>query len=509
MLLGGSDQRSSGKRKSSFGGFENLAFSQHGQSKITAKKKIVVYIQSSDVFKGFDSWVAAMTFIQDEKQKDDTVRWWLDALEPPTFEMCVTGTKTKTSDGKPRYIPSIIDLTGCEASAVKILCPWSLVRAWEREDHGKVDVEVFNTKTPRDQFSISDSFGVEIMLASFNMPIVMPAKSKSAEEAVHPVLAEPAIEEKLRIGPSAVEADRTLDMPFIILRGEGFVVTYGWAPNRLSMKIRHEFVNVRAHAHAVGKSMADSALDEVFAKAFEISIAEIEYLVESSTSTSDKLDDDRKKFTTDEIREEGDQSPAKKFLHTVADNIALCNRLLRSLLPKKAVCTAVDQVEWPDYIGKSCRQRLESCVAVFQYLEEQASSNLEQLKSMQDSCLSMINLGLSSQGMDMNMIMQRFAVVTLIMAPLTLITGFFGMNVPIPGPSMNPDEHERCACWLCLWPARPCFDLTISYSHTAGDSKRQSLYFAILFLLLNPFLQQLCLVLVHSRVRFCFYCLCI
>ena len=81
----------------------------------------------------------------------------------------------------------------------------------------------------------------------------------------------------------------------------------------------------------------------------------------------------------------------------------------------------------------------------------------------------------------MNIIMQRFAVVTMIFAPLTLLTGFFGkcflppflslltnkrlflkshfgalmplllalalshaagMNVPIPGPSMNLDEHD-------------------------------------------------------------------
>ena len=89
---------------------------------------------------------------------------------------------------------------------------------------------------------------------------------------------------------------------------------------------------------------------------------------------------------------------------------------------------------------------MESDIAVFSYLEARALSNLEQLKSLQDSFLSMINLSLSNQGMEMNLIMQKFAVVTLIMAPLTLVTGFFGMNVPIPGPSMNPDEHERCAC---------------------------------------------------------------
>ncbi len=116
-----------------------------------------------------------------------------------------------------------------------------------------------------------------------------------------------------------------------------------------------------------------------------------------------------------------------------------------------------------------------------------------QLKSLQDSCLSMINLGMTkqvsvldrslhapcsdhlSQSTVMNIIMQRFAVVTMIFAPLTLLTGFFGelqnvalakiislcnslarrrlacaksflyfagMNVPIPGPSMNIDETD-------------------------------------------------------------------
>ena len=125
------------------------------------------------------------------------------------------------------------------------------------------------------------------------------------------------------------------------------------------------------------------------------------------------------------------------------DNTVSCNRLIRSLLPKKAVFTAVEQCAWPDYISKSCAQRLEASVAVFSYLEARIYSNLEQLKSLQDSCLSMINLGLSKQGAAMNVIMQRFAVVTIIFAPLTLATGFFGMNVPIPGPSMNPDDHDR------------------------------------------------------------------
>ncbi len=153
-------------------------------------------------------------------------------------------------------------------------------------------------------------------------------------------------------------------------------------------------------------------------------------------------DADRKQYCSDQSSTMNNAA-TKNFLDRVADNIVVCSRLLRSLIPKKAVFKTIDEIDWPDYISKHCIQRMEACVAVFTYLEEQSSSNMEQLKSLQDACMSMINLGLSNQGMDMNIIMQRFAIVTLIMAPLTLVTGFFGMNVPIPGPSMNPDEHAR------------------------------------------------------------------
>ncbi len=433
--------------KSQFG---NIAVSA-GEGKRTCKKKIVVYVLASDQLIGFDSWVEAMTFLQDDKPQ----RWWLDSMEPPSFEICNTGAKVKNSVGKSRHLESLIDWTGCDSSSVKLLCPWSIKREWEREEtveRAKKD-EVFVEKTPRDQFIICESFAEikdEIMLTSFNMPLVT---VPTASFFTHPIMAERSIKEKYSV---AAAADRSCDMPFIMMRGKNFFVTFGWAPNSLSTKLRDDFIAVRAHAHSVGQSLKESALDELFAKAFEISISEVEALVDSSTAKSDSCDADRKKYTTDEIDgQNNDQT--KLFLHTVADNIVSCNRLLRSLLPKKAVCAAIDQVEWPDYMSKNCRQRLESCVATFSYLEEQASSNLEQLKSMQDSCLSMINLGLSNQGMDMNLIMQRFAVVTLIMAPLTLVTGFFGMNVPIPGPSMNPDEHNRQSSRACAVPSRVLF----------------------------------------------------
>jgi hypothetical protein len=240
-----------------------------------------------------------------------------------------------------------------------------------------------------------------------------------------------------------------------MLRGKTFFVTYGWAPNNLSMSLRTDFVNLRAHAQSLGQSFAEHALSELHAKAFEITVGAIEDLIDSSTEGADDCDAKRQEMSSDDLTHKKDSdadlthkkdSDANKYLSHVADELVSCNRLIRWLLPKKAVFAAVDQVEWPDYISKSCRQRMESDIAVFSYLEARALSNLEQLKSLQDSCLSMINLSLSNQGMEMNLIMQKFAVVTLIMAPLTLVTGFFGMNVPIPGPSMNLDEHERCAC---------------------------------------------------------------
>ncbi len=230
-----------------------------------------------------------------------------------------------------------------------------------------------------------------------------------------------------------------------MLRGKHFFVTYGWAPNNLCVDLRTQFVNYRAHAHSVGWILKEVALDEIFARAFELGIAAVEDLVDSSTAGADKCDERRQQFTTDEISQQKD-ADANEYLRTVYDNTVACNRLIRSLLPKKAVFNAVEQGTWPEYISKSCAQRLEAYVAVFAYLESRAYSNLEQLKSLQDSCLSMINLVLTKQGTAMNIIMQRFAFVTIIFAPLTLATGFFGMNVPIPGSSMNPDDHDRYAC---------------------------------------------------------------
>jgi len=426
-----------------------LASFKHGQAKITCRRKIVIYVPASDLLKGFDTWVDALTFIQDEKPAS----WWLDSLEPPDVENCRNGARIATSQGKPRPILSLMDQTGCDSSTVKVLCPWSIERAWERDDvtdGPKEDRVVFNDKTPRDQFIISESFSDEIMLSSLNVPVTADQshiqaayKVESLSPPPHPVMRH--ILQKETRDASAIAADRSCDMPFIMLRGKTFFVTYGWAPNNLSMSLRTDFVNLRAHAQSLGQSFAKHALDALFAKAFEITVGAIEHLIDSSTEGADDCDLKRQKLGVDKLSKQSGTA-AGEYLTYVADNIVSCNRLIRWLLPKKAVFAAVDQVEWPDYISKSCRQRMESDIAVFSYLEARALSNLEQLKSLQDSCLSMINLSLSNQGMEMNLIMQKFAVVTLIMAPLTLVTGFFGMNVPIPGPSMNPDEHERCAC---------------------------------------------------------------
>ena len=416
----------------------------------------MIYVPASDLLKGFDTWVEALTFIQDEKPAS----WWLDSLEPPDVENCRNGARIATSQGKSRLILSLMDQTGCASSSMKLLCPWSIEHAWERDDvtdgpkdgpkQPKQDRVVFNDKTPRDQFIISESFSDEIMLLSFNVPVTADQshiqaayKAASSSPSPHPVMRH--ILQKETKDAAAIAADRSCDMPFIMLRGKTFFVTYGWAPNNLSMSLRTDFVNLRAHAQSLGQSFAKHALDALFAKAFEITVGAIEDLIDSSTEGADDCDEKRQEMSSDDLTHKKD-SDANKYLSHVADELVSCNRLIRWLLPKKAVFAAVDQVEWPDYMSKSCRQRMESDIAVFSYLEARALSNLEQLKSLQDSCLSRINLSLSNQGMEMNLIMQKFAVVTLIMAPLTLVTGFFGMNVPIPGPSMNPDEHERCAC---------------------------------------------------------------
>ena len=182
-----------------------------------------------------------------------------------------------------------MDQTGCASSAMKLLCPWSIERAWERDDvteGPKQDRVVFNHKTPRDQFIISESFGDEIMLLSFNVPVTADQshiqaayKAASSSPSPHPVMRH--ILQKETRDATAIAADRSCDMPFIMLRGKTFFVTYGWAANNLSMSLRTDFVNLRAHAQSLGQSFAEHALDSLFAKAFEISVGAIEDLIDA------------------------------------------------------------------------------------------------------------------------------------------------------------------------------------------------------------------------------------
>ena len=216
----------------------------------------------------------------------------------PSLCFCNTliryGASVKTSQGKARQTLSLTDLAGVAASASKFLCPWSIVYSWEggKQEAKDNTKPVLAEKTPRDQFQISESFGDDVMLASLNMPFVeMPTLFN--DRVKHLMMQEQKIQEKFSQGASAVAADRSSDMPFIILRGKNFLVTYGWAPNGLSPKLRDEFLNLRVESQAVGESLADVALDELFARAFEISVAQLEAVVDSSTAESDACDADR------------------------------------------------------------------------------------------------------------------------------------------------------------------------------------------------------------------------
>ena len=480
----------------SHSGSSMLAVMQHKKARELCKSTILLYLPESDHLAAFDSWLGVLSFIQKEKPAS----WWLDSLQPPDYEMCKNGARIRDEKtGKiDKICSSFMDTTGCDADMMKLLCPWMVQHVWE-DDNAKESKIVFNSRTPRDQYSISESLGAEVMLVSLNLPVAGTSITQSSFPK-HPVV--PLIKPKTaaNLAGSIYAAqndkckdDRTCDMPVIMLRGKHFFVTYGWAPNNLCLNLRTNFVNFRAHAHSVGLRLRDVALDEIFARAFELGVAEVEDLVDASTASADKCDDEQ--FTTDEISQKND-SDASMYLRTVYDNIVTCNRLIRSLLPKKAVFTAIEQGTWPDYITKSCAQRLEASVAVFSYLEARASSNVEQLKSLQDNCLSMINLGLAKQGTAMNTIMQRFAVVTIIFAPLTLATGFFGMNVPIPGPSMNPDDHDRFAPPLTFLPAAQSF-----YRDAARVNADEHAHVK-LSVFTHPLAQQLRVLLGYFWVRF-------
>jgi len=178
--------------------------------------------------------------------------------------------------------------------------------------------------------------------------------------------------------------DRNFDMPYIMLRGRNFLVTYGWSFNNVCQSLRKKFVNLRAHKHINGLPLREIALDELFARAFEICSSEIENLVDQSTAGADACDEKREQFATaDNINRQKDFD-SNEYLKQVYDEIVKSNRLIRSLLPKKTVFQLVEnstqgESTWPSFISKSCAQRLEAAVSVFSYLESRAYSNQEQV----------------------------------------------------------------------------------------------------------------------------------
>ena len=70
----------------------------------------------------FDSWLGVLSFIEKEKP----ARWWLDSLQPPDYELCKNGAKIRDEKtGKINKIcSSFMDITGCDADMLKLLCPW-------------------------------------------------------------------------------------------------------------------------------------------------------------------------------------------------------------------------------------------------------------------------------------------------------------------------------------------------------------------------------------------------
>ena len=158
-----------------------MASMHHTKAKEMCKAKIVLYLPESDLLKAFENWVDVLSFIQQEKP----ACWWLDALEPPDYDICQSGSKLKTPHQ--HKMLSLIDVTGCDVSMLKLLCPWSMHRSWERTDGCKEDKSVFNEKMPRNRYSIGESLGDEIMLCYLNLPIAGTSLTQSSVPR-HPIM---------------------------------------------------------------------------------------------------------------------------------------------------------------------------------------------------------------------------------------------------------------------------------------------------------------------------------
>ncbi|KAI9138501.1 cora-like Mg2+ transporter protein-domain-containing protein [Paraphysoderma sedebokerense] len=147
---------------------------------------------------------------------------------------------------------------------------------------------------------------------------------------------------------------------------------------------------------------------------------------------------------------------------TIDDLVVLLNRNVREsedmLRRIRSVGRKVNEVlrwlslklEMVKTVGSRCRERLRGEMVLYlRDIEDQAymyvqtlDHHSEILNRSHSNYLAMISIELTKESFKLNNIMKKLTAVSCIVLPMNVLTGLFGMNVPIPGQLQDTNVHD-------------------------------------------------------------------
>jgi magnesium transporter len=201
----------------------------------------------------------------------------------------------------------------------------------------------------------------------------------------------------------------TNDVDFFL--GERFLVTVHTAPSR---SINEEQALCLRNAHALGEGPA-GLLHRI-----------VDTMVDHYRPEVDALEE-RLDLLEDRVFENPSVNPVREILALKRD----VSSLRRVSLPQR------------DAVGRLSRREFQLIPDAMAYRFRDVYDHLVQLTDeaifFQDRVTGLLDAYLSSQSNRMNQVMKVLTVMSTIFMPLTVLTGLYGMNVPIPHLPGSPE----------------------------------------------------------------------
>lgn len=138
----------------------------------------------------------------------------------------------------------------------------------------------------------------------------------------------------------------------------------------------------------------------------------------------------------DRLEEVATLNPRPELLRKISREKRELMELRRTVGPSREVLAQLTRGEVP-FIRESVRLYLRD-------VSDHLNRVVESIEMYRDLVTSARDIYLSSLSNNLNQIMKTLTAITVIFLPLNLVTGFFGMNLEIPG------IHSHIAFWLAM-----------------------------------------------------------